>query len=337
MNYPKISIVTPSFNQGQFLEQTIVSVLDQSYPNLEYIIIDGGSKDNSVDIIKKYEKHLVYWISTKDTGQSDAINKGLKRVTGEVFNWLNSDDYYCPGALRHIAECFANPNIYAVCGKSYNINPKGQSEVSTGSYVEKGNLLNTIKHAHIEQPSTFFTRSAIDRMGYLSTKLHYIMDKEWWLKYLFNFGIENIVQTDTVLVNFRIHEQSKTMSGTANFYNDYATLLFSLAVERGLNQYADFLSSHYNVDRSYKFDGVLPGADTIKAMLNFFLIHTCSLVFNETDFDYTREVLKEFSFDNDMLSAVEKDWLAHANNSVKTGSWLMFKLRRKWHHLFNKS
>jgi glycosyltransferase involved in cell wall biosynthesis len=107
---PKISIVTPSFNQGRFIEKTILSVIEQDYPNLEYIIIDGGSTDESVEIIKKYEKHLAYWVSEPDRGQSHAINKGFERATGEIFGWLNSDDWYHPGALKALAEAFAaNP------------------------------------------------------------------------------------------------------------------------------------------------------------------------------------------------------------------------------------
>ena len=114
----KISIITPSYNQGNYLEQTIDSVLSQNYQNLEYIIIDGGSTDNSVEIIKKHQKHLHYWVSEKDSGQSEAINKGLKIAGGEIINWLNSDDYYTANALKTVAEHFEDESVLVVSGRS---------------------------------------------------------------------------------------------------------------------------------------------------------------------------------------------------------------------------
>src|SRR3989442_14278812 len=128
-SYPKISVVTPSYNQGSYLEKTILSVLNQEYPNIEYIVIDGGSTDNSLDIIKKYEKYLKYWVSEQDRGQSHAINKGLSHATGDLLAWLNSDDYYMPRALR----TFATMAI---------TNPEASAFVGTGRVIdETGNIL----------------------------------------------------------------------------------------------------------------------------------------------------------------------------------------------------
>src|SRR6187431_735936 len=107
MNFPKISVVVPSYNQGQYLEETILSIFNQQYPNLEVFVVDGGSKDNSVDIIKKYEQHLTWWVTEKDKGQSDAINKGFARVTGEIVTWLCSDDLFTKGTLKRVAEIFS--------------------------------------------------------------------------------------------------------------------------------------------------------------------------------------------------------------------------------------
>src|SRR5690554_6525455 len=114
----KTSIITPAFNQGNFIEETIDSMLSLGYSYLEYIIVDGGSTDNSLEVIKKYEKHLHYCVSEPDRGQSHAINKGLKRATGDIINWINSDDYLEPGALKTIAEAFENPDTNVFIGRS---------------------------------------------------------------------------------------------------------------------------------------------------------------------------------------------------------------------------
>ncbi|RZK26019.1 MAG: glycosyltransferase, partial [Flavobacterium sp.] len=114
IDFPKISIITPSFNQCQYIEQTILSVLNQNYPNLEYIVIDGGSTDGTVDILKKYDGRIAYWTSEPDKGQTDALNKGFERATGDIVNWINSDDYYAPDTLAQVAASFARQPVQAV-------------------------------------------------------------------------------------------------------------------------------------------------------------------------------------------------------------------------------
>src|SRR5262249_46923914 len=126
-NYPRITIITPSFNQAQFFEQTIASVLDQNYPNLEYIIIDGGSQDHSVEIIRKYDHRLAYWVSEKDRGQTHAINKGLERATGDIIAYLNSDDFYLAGTLHRVAEYFQqHPDVDLLHGRCRTVNVNGE-------------------------------------------------------------------------------------------------------------------------------------------------------------------------------------------------------------------
>lgn len=240
-SYPKISIVTPSFNQGQYIEETILSVLNQNYPNLEYIIIDGGSTDNSIDIIKKYEKQLAYWISEKDSGQSEAINKGILKTTGEIFNWLNSDDFLAPRTLFLVAEHFKTSHTTVVCGKANHFG-NGAAYVSPPStYFNTQN--NEAFVPRINQPATFFKMNVVKQLGLLKTHFHYCMDLEWWMKYLFLHGHQQISFTEEVLVNFREHEGSKTMSQSYKFTEDKCLLLTGiLSKKRGIkNFYGDYI------------------------------------------------------------------------------------------------
>jgi glycosyltransferase involved in cell wall biosynthesis len=233
MNLPGISIITPSYNQGQFIEETIASVLDQNYPNLQYIIIDGGSTDNTIEVIKKYEKHISYWVSEKDKGQSDAINKGIALATGEIVNWLNSDDYYMPGALQHVASQFSDPNITAYCGRSRVFSETAEKN-SQGTDVYENNLAKTIGWARIDQPETFFRKSVWNAIGNLNEEFHFVMDKEWWIRYLFHYGLKGIAKDDQMLVNFRVHNNSKTGSQLERFSEETNDLFYSLFLSGNL-------------------------------------------------------------------------------------------------------
>lgn len=223
-SWPKITIVTPSFNQGLYIEATILSVLNQNYPNLEYIIIDGGSSDQSVEIIKKYSENLHYWVSEKDSGQSDAINKGLTLANGEIINWLNSDDQLMPGTLHRLAELFLMyPDVVVVHGR---IEYFGEIERSYVSVNLSGNDLYTryVSHNCMPQPSCFFRRSLIEEQGFLDTSLQFSMDTDLYVRAGLHY---RIMQVQDVFARFRLHSESKSVSQfNMKFLSDNA-LIFS--------------------------------------------------------------------------------------------------------------
>src|SRR5690349_20315753 len=170
MSLPRISIVTPSYNQGQYLEQTIRSVLEQGYPNLQYIICDGGSTDGSVEIIKKYEKHLAWWCSEKDRGQSHAINKGFQHATGDVYAYLNSDDYYLPGALNRVAEAWQAGGRFIV-GWSQYLEPHG--DFRPYPVQQHGEPSDWLIKNPIPQQSSFWSAQLFKQLGPFREDLHY--------------------------------------------------------------------------------------------------------------------------------------------------------------------
>ncbi|MCA1630481.1 MAG: glycosyltransferase, partial [Acidobacteria bacterium] len=181
---PRITVVTPSYNQAEFLEQTIRSVLLQDYPDLEYIIIDGGSSDGSVEIIKKYEGHFAYWCSEPDRGQSHAINKGFARATGRIMCWLNSDDFYLPGTLRFAAESLADgTGNSAIVGHALRVYADGRPPVKLeGKYENLTRLLQFWWGYEMHQPSIFWRREVFERVGLLDESQHYIMDFDYWVR-----------------------------------------------------------------------------------------------------------------------------------------------------------
>lgn len=179
---PKISIITPSYNQGQFLEETILSVLNQGYPNLEYIIFDGGSTDESIKILKKYDPYLTYWASEKDKGQTHAINKGFKKATGDLVNWLNSDDMLVKGALKTLAQVFEkHPGADLFFGDYLAVD-----HASSLLYKRKSAPYNPLAlfwgRQLSSQPAVFFKRNLLDRFGFLNENQQFCMDTEFWIR-----------------------------------------------------------------------------------------------------------------------------------------------------------
>jgi hypothetical protein len=224
---PKISIVTPSYNQGQFIEQTIDSVLSQGYPNLEYFVFDGGSTDGTVDILKRHHKHLTYWESGSDRGQSHAINKGIQRASGEIFNWINSDDFAEPGALHQVAEAWmsAKSTPTAICGFANVWNLRTFSHRRKPSHLYASSEEN-IALFNINQEGTYFNLHEVKALGGLDERFHYAMDLELWLNLHLKFPPSRFIEIDSVLGNFRRHAETKSNQqkglsiGTSNIVHE---------------------------------------------------------------------------------------------------------------------
>lgn len=249
---PKISIVTPSYNQGRFIEQTIRSVLLQNYPNLEYIIIDGGSNDNTVEIIKKYEPWIKYWVSEKDLGQSNAINKGIEKCEGDIFAWLNSDDYYEKVSFKKIASLFKSDNPDIIIG-SCRFNDEIKKEEKIIDFRLRKSLEETIALVLINQPAVFYKMDVVKKTGKLDEKLHCVMDQDFWKRYLFQNGMNKVRVTDDILTYFRYHHHSKTH--LMEFTNEYGKIFKSIAERSGMKNYLNVLDKIYGtgVKDDYEF------------------------------------------------------------------------------------
>jgi glycosyltransferase involved in cell wall biosynthesis len=209
--YPKISIVTPSLNQGEFIEQTIRSVLSQEYPNLEYIIMDGGSSDNTLDLLRSYSDR-VKWVSEKDNGQTNAINKGLRMSSGDIVAYLNADDLFLPGTLERVAKNFMeNPKTMWLTGRCQIITENGQ-ETRRLITAYKDLWLNIHQTSllfitdYISQPATFWRASLLNELGYFDESLHYALDYEYFLRLNTRYPL---VILPEYLAAFRVHRQSK--------------------------------------------------------------------------------------------------------------------------------
>ena len=228
MTYPIFTVVTPTFNQSEFIEKTIDSVLSQGYPNLEFIIIDGGSNDKTVEIIKKYERHLAYWVSEPDRGQSHAINKGMAKATGDYLTWLNSDDWYLPGALQRMHELFAaHPGAGMVVGNGRMINQAGKVAYckSPTPEITLESLYGWMSGGDFLQPASAFTRSAWDSVGQINEQIHIALDVDLWLR-MAKVGVK-FVTTDAVFSEALIHPDAKTTA-----YEDLMRLDCALVIIR---------------------------------------------------------------------------------------------------------
>lgn len=268
-----VSIITPSFNQAKYLEQTIRSVLEQDYPSIEYIVIDGASTDGSVDIIKRYADKFAYWISEKDSGQADAINKGFVRATGEIIAWLNSDDYYLSGAVSAAVKAFdEHPDAVLVYGNMLAVDENGTT-FNTLTYKQL-TLEDLLCFQIIGQPAVFMRRSALQKTSGLNPDFHFLLDHLLWIQLAQHGRFFHVNQTWSAA---RYHAEAKNRAKAVAFGREAFRILDSVTQKEELAPLLAKIqrrarASVYRVDARYLLDGGLP-AKSLAAWMRALSIH----------------------------------------------------------------
>ena len=251
-----VSIITPSYNQAPYLEQTIQSVLQQDYPHIEYMVIDGGSTDDSVEIIKKHADRLAYWVSEKDSGQAEAINKGLARAQGEILGWLNSDDYYLLNTISIAVRCFEqNPDVVMLYGDMLAVDESDRT-INVLKYKQLS-LEDLLCFQIIGQPSVFFRRAALEKAGLLDTSFHFMLDHHLWIRLAQQGRILHIPQLWSAA---RYHPGAKNRVRAAEFGREAFRVLDWAKGQPGLAQAVAnvkrrALASAHRYNARYLLDG----------------------------------------------------------------------------------
>lgn len=232
---PLVTVITPSYNQADYLEQTLTSVIEQDYPNLEYFVVDGGSSDGSLDIIHRYAHKLDWWVSEPDKGQAEAINKGLARAKGKYAAWLNSDDYYLPGTVaKAVALLEENPSAGLVYADMHSVNLRG--EVVRENHYQAFSLEDLLSFRIIAQPTVFMRRSVLEKAGGLSLDYNYLLDHHLWLRIS---AIAELKYHPEAWAAARYHPQAKNFAQAAGFGAEAYRILKWAETQPGLAKMID--------------------------------------------------------------------------------------------------
>jgi glycosyltransferase involved in cell wall biosynthesis len=243
-------VITPSYNQGQYIEETILSVLNQNYPNLEYIIMDGGSTDNTVEVIKKYADRITFWVSEKDKGQADAINRGFKKATGDILCWLNSDDYYFSETLKYVAENLDINKKEILFGEVDHIfEPHGKIKHSNAKNKYENYQLEL--YDYIIQPGSFWTKKVWEEVGEVNENLHFVFDWDWFVRA--KKANTNFKYHKRTMAMYRVHDAHKTSNGGEKRQKEIEYMLHEYSGEKMLNAFIFMRDERSKIDEVLKF------------------------------------------------------------------------------------
>lgn len=292
MTYPKLSVITPSFNQGPYIEQTILSIIHQNYPNLEYFIIDGGSKDDTVPILKKYEHKITYWISEPDRGQSHAINKGLRRATGEIVTWINSDDLVTESTFFRVADIFQKESdqIGLIHGGTILFDQTGDLREDFG--YENPTLERYLSGMSFPQPSAYIRRKCLDKVGLLNETYHYGMDYDLFARLAL---VTKFKKVKDIFSKYRLHAESKSVALDRHFIEDWIRIFISILHNLKLNWIRDELKElkvfdgYFSDPTEFDFDFHQKVID-VRLMLFYFLSYVFKADYRTGNFPRARVI-----------------------------------------------
>jgi hypothetical protein len=332
---PRISLITPSYQQAAYLEECLRSVREQAWPSLEHIVVDGGSTDGSREILESHAARFTWWCCEKDQGQSDAINKGLAHAQGDVFSWINSDDALLPGALARVGAAFAaDPRLLVFGGRVTHRDARGERVFARLNDLHDTRRL--FADPIINQPATFIRMSAVKAIGGVDQGLRYVMDVELWWQLLFRHGTEHLRFEPVELAMFRLHDESKTVSQHTGFLDELADVLRSLCERTGSSDLAEAITIGHPQRRELRG---IPATSAehgriVRTMAIHFILKWHGHLHSEVDFHMLKHLHDNAHISEaDLLPEMVDRW-RKASRSVAGSSWTMYRAKRKLHNLF---
>jgi len=300
------------------------------------MIFDGGSTDDTVEIIKKYDKWISYWESKKDEGQSDAINKGLEKSTGEIFNWINSDDYYNEDTFQIISKNFNSDKKDLIVGNYRYFEDNNEKNEKTIDFRLRESLEESIAFVLINQPSSFFRLAVFKELGGLNENLNFVMDQDIWKKYLYKHGQEKIKIIDSELTHFRIHSDSKTFMN--EFNSEYMNIYYSIAVQSGMEKQAVFFKSIYGngFNDNYKFNFELTENNLLlsKKVINSLIYYKARNAFTNEDQCLFKKCIEVI--ESEYLNEKQKNYLKNLKIKNMIKELKLDPLLKLWTNIFSK-